>query len=312
MWNPYYQPQCNNYLNSNVTSSSSSSSYPNSLSSSSTFFDTNISSCSSFYAPSSNSPLLDSGIENQLIQEKTSPSLDKPTTGYELLPVISVKGEYNQDESSSSSSSSSSSDIAQTSTPTYPSRYLPPAGCYNNYYYQGFTGNNVNSYYYSYFPNTQSIYYEQLPPTQTAPSHQTTNNNNQVVYGNSSYLPSYASTLAVAPAETTYFNPETTTNQPNQPKLAPVAEKQPKKVDKQDKQEDLASFKLKSMSDNKIVLSCNDIDFKYPSKRVSNDRIQARLLDLDMWNRFNELGTEMIITKSGRLGIVIIYSFGTL
>lgn len=50
----------------------------------------------------------------------------------------------------------------------------------------------------------------------------------------------------------------------------------------------------------KVVISCNDIDFKYPNKRISNSNIKVKLLDLDLWNKFNEIGTEMIITKAGR------------
>lgn len=52
---------------------------------------------------------------------------------------------------------------------------------------------------------------------------------------------------------------------------------------------------------NRIVISCNDIDFKYPLKKWANPNIKARLHDADLWRRFREVGTEMIITKAGRL-----------
>jgi hypothetical protein len=48
------------------------------------------------------------------------------------------------------------------------------------------------------------------------------------------------------------------------------------------------------------TIDCNNINFKYPSSMKSNPNIKLNLQDQDLWNQFNEIGTEMIITKAGR------------
>lgn len=57
---------------------------------------------------------------------------------------------------------------------------------------------------------------------------------------------------------------------------------------------------LSGKTDNRIVISCNDIDFKYPAKKVANPNVKAKLQDAELWARFKHLDTEMIITKAGR------------
>lgn len=51
----------------------------------------------------------------------------------------------------------------------------------------------------------------------------------------------------------------------------------------------------------KTTPNVNDLNaFKYPSTNKVNPNVKISLQDFDLWTQFKQLGTEMIITKSGR------------
>ena len=51
---------------------------------------------------------------------------------------------------------------------------------------------------------------------------------------------------------------------------------------------------------DKIVINCNNINFRYPTVKKSDPKIKVKLQDMDLWKQFGQIGTEMIITKAGR------------
>ena len=63
---------------------------------------------------------------------------------------------------------------------------------------------------------------------------------------------------------------------------------------------------MKSVQLNKITLQQFDnipfisISIAGLGNPVGNKKVSVKLENEDLWNRFNELGTEMIITKTGR------------
>lgn len=190
-------------------------------------------------------------------------------TPYQFFPIKPESFQYGQGEVRSSSvcsdlGSDNESTTQHTSTPTY-QRYLPT----NYSYYQ-------NQYAYNYYQN------ENFYPTNLA--YQQIENYNYENQQNTLKL------VNLVPSESKEVLHEQNLND-----HSPWEKKIVKKIE--DKKEKISKF-------NKDVdgqtINCNDINFKYPSNAVSNPNLKVTLQDNPLWNQFKNIGTEMIITKTGR------------
>ncbi|CAF0858635.1 unnamed protein product [Brachionus calyciflorus] len=77
---------------------------------------------------------------------------------------------------------------------------------------------------------------------------------------------------------------------------SPIEEKKPKVEEKKEK----IPVKPPAKEIEGQTICCNDINFKYPTSVNSNPNIKVKLLDTELWAQFKKIGTEMIITKTGR------------
>lgn len=191
-----------------------------------------------------------------------------PTTSL-FLPVKSESFQYNLAEPRSSSvcsdlGSDNDSSTQATSTPTY-QRYLPT----NYSYYQ-------NHYGYNYYQNDQ-FYPSNLAYPQTDNYSYDTQSVNQA-----NLVATTKETLNVLKEQSPNVN-------------SSVENKNLKKCE--EKKEKIS--KLGKDLDGQTI-NCNDINFKYPSSAISNPNVKVTLQDIGLWTQFKNIGTEMIITKTGR------------
>lgn len=231
---------------------------------------------------------------NNYYTSSVSPSVQQ-TTPVEDLPNIKIEvSQYpglvgNTELRSNSVCSDLGSDnensINQaTSTPTY-QRYLPT----NSYY-------NQNTYPYPYYnyPTQEQIYGHYLTNQFYNPTeYQQTYSNYNNIYNYKNESPKNQINIEKPIEKEIIVNPLKEQNQNKSPKIEqkPFAKIQTEKLYNQQNV---------TKSPNECIIKCNDIDFKYPTTVRSNPNIKLKLQDLDLWSKFNKIGTEMIITKSGR------------
>ena len=68
----------------------------------------------------------------------------------------------------------------------------------------------------------------------------------------------------------------------------------------QDQNENNLPIDFDSLYRKNKIINFRNTKFQYPTNPVRNKNIKARLEDIELWNEFNRLGTEMLITKPGR------------
>ena len=210
--------------------------------------------------------------------------------------------------SSVNSSEFSNSDIDSTSPVTSPSSYNQKCLKTNQlspYYYQHQYGHNVhqqnayNAYYTNYYYNLQQQQQRHQYNQDLVKTEQKLIDNfshlNKNLYHNYSEL-----TQAYQTEQTpVYYNQEhcevNKRNNLRQHETPKSYEQEPSDID---------TIPIPNKANNKPecvhTINCNSINFKYPATMKSNPNIKINLQDQDLWNQFKDIGTEMIITKTGR------------
>ena len=228
------------------------------------------------------------------IDTSVSESLQQP---FKLDDYSSIYG-YNQNHMnnpvgllpsrSCSVSSDTNSDVeslSSNSSPTYQQRYLPAH--LSPFYYA--TQTHYNEVYKQNDVHLNNVYnsiYYNLP-------------NNTQSYAQQGYYPYNQSAQVKSKVEPQQANliecPSKSLFKPESPKEAVATAVVSKTVSKQ---------AVLPKQINAPIINCNNINFKYPTANKSNPNIRVNIQDMDLWNQFRKVGTEMIITKTGR------YMFG--
>lgn len=235
-----------------------------------TSFTGNASSSTSGISSFNSSNLNDNYLNNYYnLSNSSEENTSLTPTSNHFFPIKPDPLQYSQGEVRSSSvcsdlGSDNESTTQATSTPTY-QRYLPT----NYAYYQ-------NPYTYNYYQADQfystNIGYQQIE--------------------NYSY-----DAQPIAPTSANLITNETkeilkeqnlNVNSPLEKKIIKKNEEKKDKISKHNKDFDGQT------------INCNDINFKYPSNAVSNPNLKVTLQDNQLWAQFKRIGTEMIITKTGR------------
>lgn len=195
-----------------------------------------------------------------------------------------------------SSSSTSNSTSSTTSSPVYTNQKLIAP---NN------TSQFAPTYYYNAYRNSNSSNYHQ----ELASSYNNSPVNCSNYYYNQNTMGYYtgANVFKSEPFEysTSALQAGKPTNINVSPKL-PIAREQPTKVAYESspvgKPAPVTQQTRSIVSPTQSVhtIDCNNINFKYPATMKSNPDIKINMQDMNLWNQFAEMGTEMIITKGGR------------
>lgn len=227
--------------------------------------------------------------------EETSPNpvvcvnnIKLEAINYPNLPL------YNPEPRSNSVCSDLSADtdaISQTSTPNY-QRYLPTTLSYYN---------NNQSYSYPYYQAPEQLYASSLA-TQYYPTIDYQTN----YFSNNYFINSISNQYNYEPNLKLNDTQAQKEDLPLKEKNLNLQQNSILKNNNTQHFEQKPSLNItneaiyQQKANEKVVINCNDIDFKYPSQAHGNPNIKVKLQDMDLWKRFNKIGTEMIITKTGR------------
>lgn len=212
--------------------------------------------------------------------------------------------------SSVNSSEFSSSDLDSTSpvtSPAYNQKCLKNSKL-SPYYYNPY-GHNVHSQGQNAYNAYYSNYYYNLQQQRQHYNHQDLAQKEQNLKDNfehlsknlyqnysenvSSYQTEKPQITNEAPAPSYYNQAQPTDEMQRNPIKEP-----PKPYENVD--DTIPIVKNINRTETAHIINCNSINFKYPVTMKSNPNIKINLQDQDLWNQFKQIGTEMIITKTGR------------